>query len=316
MTVRVRGICKLLGVSDEIENAGFIRKYGGTWRWGREQALWSLSFSDNKELHEATFDYAYQVERSRFDEILLRHVRRTGVDVREEHAVMGVIRENGRVAGVKVTDASGRDGVARLRFVVDASGHESRLHHLAGPRVLSQFFRNVALFAYHENAKRRDAPRQGDILCAAFDAGWFWFIPLTPTLTSVGAVIAPEHVGRLRGAPKEAMWDFVARRPTIADLLAPATRVTEGVYGQLRVRSDYSYSNTRFFAPGIVLIGDSACFVDPVFSTGVHLATYSALLAARSINACWTAPATKPAISTSSSIAIGSSSRTSTSSCW
>jgi halogenation protein CepH len=34
----------------------------------------------------------------------------------------------------------------------------------------------------------------------------------------------------------------------------------------------------------MALIGDAACFVDPVFSTGVHLATYSALLAARSIN--------------------------------
>jgi halogenation protein CepH len=34
----------------------------------------------------------------------------------------------------------------------------------------------------------------------------------------------------------------------------------------------------------MVLVGDAACFVDPVFSSGVHLATYSALLAARSIN--------------------------------
>jgi halogenation protein CepH len=34
------------------------------------------------------------------------------------------------------------------------------------------------------------------------------------------------------------------------------------------------------------LVGDAACFVDPVFSSGVHLATYSALLAARSINTC------------------------------
>jgi halogenation protein CepH len=34
----------------------------------------------------------------------------------------------------------------------------------------------------------------------------------------------------------------------------------------------------------MILIGDAACFVDPVFSSGVHLATYGALLAARSIN--------------------------------
>jgi len=34
----------------------------------------------------------------------------------------------------------------------------------------------------------------------------------------------------------------------------------------------------------MVLVGDAACFVDPIFSSGVHLATYGALLAARSIN--------------------------------
>lgn len=33
-------------------------------------------------------------------------------------------------------------------------------------------------------------------------------------------------------------------------------------------------------------MGDSACFVDPVLSSGVHLATYAGLLAARSINTC------------------------------
>src|SRR5262249_36533399 len=62
------------------------------------------------------------------------------------------------------------------------------------------------------------------------------------------------------------------------------TRVTDGQYGRFRVRKDYSYLSSRFWRPGCALIGDAACFVDPIFSTGVHLATYSALLAARSVN--------------------------------
>ncbi len=282
----IHGVCRMLGVREKIEKANFMRKYGGTWRWGREQALWSFFFSENEDLHLQNFNYAYQVERSRFDEILLRHAAETGVDVREQHRVISVISESERIRGVRYVDAQGFEHVATARFVVDASGWKSRLFHFAGERVFSKFFRNVALFGYYENAKRRPAPRQGDILCAAFDAGWFWFIPLNKTLTSVGAVIAPEHSAILQGDHETAMRDFIARCPTIADLLESATRVSEGVYGKLRVRSDYSYCNTRFFARGLVLTGDAACFVDPVFSTGVHLATYSALLAARSINAC------------------------------
>lgn len=72
--------------------------------------------------------------------------------------------------------------------------------------------------------------------------------------------------------------------PMIKEYLKDAQRVTTGEYGRIRTRKDYSYHNTRFWRPGMALIGDAACFVDPVFSTGVHLATYSALLVARSIN--------------------------------
>jgi halogenation protein CepH len=83
---------------------------------------------------------------------------------------------------------------------------------------------------------------------------------------------------------EQAMRGFIDARPLIRQLLSTATRVTDGQYGVFRVRSDYSYLNSRFWRPGLVLVGDAACFVDPVFSTGVHLATWSGLLAARSIN--------------------------------
>jgi FAD-dependent halogenase len=89
---------------------------------------------------------------------------------------------------------------------------------------------------------------------------------------------------KIQGDPEEALKALIAECPMISEYLRNATRVTEGQYGELRVRKDYSYANTRFWRPGIALVGDSACFVDPVFSSGVHLATYGALLAARSIN--------------------------------
>src|SRR5262249_50775544 len=47
---------------------------------------------------------------------------------------------------------------------------------------------------------------------------------------------------------------------------------------------DFSYDRSTLWCPGMVVVGDAACFIDPVFSSGVHLATYGALQAARSIN--------------------------------
>jgi FAD-dependent halogenase len=85
---------------------------------------------------------------------------------------------------------------------------------------------------------------------------------------------------------EETMRRFINACPVIKELLEPATRITEGMYGELRVRRDWSYMNTKFWSPGMLLVGDAACFVDPIFSSGVHLGTYGALLAARSINTC------------------------------
>ncbi len=129
----VHGVCRLLGVREEIEQANFVRKYGGTWRWGREAALWSFFFSENEELHKQNFDYAFQVERARFDEILLQNARRKGVDVREGHEVLDVLQEGGRTSGVRFVDEAGETHQARARFVADASGHRSRM-----ARVLQQ----------------------------------------------------------------------------------------------------------------------------------------------------------------------------------
>jgi FAD-dependent halogenase len=283
----VHGVCALLGVSDELRRASFTVKRGGSFRWGANPVPWNLPFALATELSGATA-YAYQVERMRFDEILLRNAAAHGVDVREATPVTGVVEDGWRVRGVRFKDADGHVHQVAARHVVDASGDRTRISgHAGGARMYSACFRNLALFGYFENGGRMPGPGAGDTLRTAFDQGWLWYTPLGDSLTSVGAVVDRGHVATIYGEPRQrerVLRGFVDRCEIVRDLLAGATRVTAGTYGRLRVRRDYSYSNTRFWRPGMVLVGDAACFVDPVFSTGVHLATYSALLAARSIN--------------------------------
>lgn len=280
----VHGVCKLLGVSDELAAAGFPVKRGGTFRWGARKEAWTFSFAVSPRVASPT-SFAYQVERAKFDKILLDNSARLGVDVRQGHTVQGLLEADGRVNGVRYTDPDGHERQATARFVVDASGNTSRLHtSTGGRREYSEYFRSLALFGYFEGGKRLAEPISGNILSVAFDSGWFWYIPLSSTLTSVGAVVHRSMAEKVQGDPEQALNALIKECPMIAEFLENATRVTSGPYGQLRVRKDYSYHNTRFWRPGLILVGDAACFVDPVFSSGVHLATYSALLAARSIN--------------------------------
>ncbi|MGQ0772989.1 MAG: tryptophan 7-halogenase [Pseudonocardiales bacterium] len=282
----VHGIARLLGVGDRLRAAGFMVKNGGTFRWGTNPAPWTFSFAVSPRLAGPT-SFAYQVERMKFDQILLDNAREQGVEVRESCSVVGVVEDDERVRGVRYVDGSGGEHTAVATYVVDASGNRSRTYrHVGGQRHYSEFFRNLALFGYFEGGKRLPAPNSGNILSAAFDDGWFWYIPLTPELTSVGAVVHRDSAEKVQGDPELALYRLIDSCPLIKEYLANAHRVTSGPYGELRVRKDYSYCNSRFWRPGMALVGDAACFVDPVFSSGVHLATYSGLLAARSINSC------------------------------
>jgi flavin-dependent dehydrogenase len=66
--------------------------------------------------------------------------------------------------------------------------------------------------------------------------------------------------------------------PGISDLLSNATLVSE-----VKSATDWSYSASTYAAPYIRIVGDAGCFIDPLFSSGVHLALTGALSAAASI---------------------------------
>ncbi|MEU9970570.1 FAD-dependent oxidoreductase [Streptomyces malaysiensis] len=280
----VHGICGLLGVTEELESAGFVRKRGGTFRWGSNSEPWSFDFALSEKFAGPT-SYAYQVERAKFDQLLLDNARRKGVEVRERCAVRDVLEDDGRVRGVRYTDPDGAEREVHAQFVVDATGNQSRLQrYIGGQRRYSDFFQNIALFGYFEGGRRLPSPNSGNITCVAFPSGWFWYIPLSDTLTSVGAVVRKECADQVRGDRAEALSALIADCPLIADYLSDARRVTSGRYGEVRVRKDWSYLHDTFWQPGMALVGDSVGFIDPLFSSGVHMATYSALLAARSLN--------------------------------
>jgi halogenation protein CepH len=269
----IHGICRLLDVWDDVHDAGFVVKRGGTIRWGRRPEPFTVVFAG----------YAFQVERARFDALLFDNARRHEVDAREHFEVLEAIQQDGRTVGVKGRDANGTLVTIEAKYVVDASGHGSRLARGVGSRIYSRFFQNVAVYGYFTGATRLPPPNQGNIISAAFEHGWCWFIPLGENLTSVGAVVDRRHAAEIGVNRERALLGFIAQCPLLRDHLIDASRITDGRYGLVRVRKDWSYTTDALAQPGMVLVGDSACFVDPLLSSGVHLATYSAMLAARTV---------------------------------
>ena len=262
-----------LGVLERMEEAGFLPKYGATMVWGTGESPWSWYFEETN----TRYPHSYQVWRPQFDQILLDNSRCHGVDVREGHRVTEVVFDSGRASRVKY---QGQDGVSHeieAGFVVDASGQGGVLASSLRLRQWDPFFRNLAVYGYYTGAKRLPGRDETNIFIEAHPRGWLWNIPLHTGWASVGAVVDSES-GQ-EGVAQYGLRNFLRSQLSAAPHMAEMLEEAELVSGPFIVK-DWSYVCERLVGDGYVLAGDAACFVDPLFSSGVHLALMSGVLAA------------------------------------
>jgi hypothetical protein len=151
------------------------------------------------------------------------------------------------------------------------------LAHQLKMRQWDPFFRNLAVYAYFDGFRRLPDPNQNNIFIESYANGWLWAIPLHTGWASVGAVVdssrSQERVQR--AGPLEFLMEQISQAPQTAHMLRNA-KLTAGP----SVVKDWSYVSQRLVGDSYVLVGDAACFVDPLFSSGVHLAMMSGILAA------------------------------------
>ena len=266
-------ILDALGVLPEMEARGFLKKWGATMVWGTTLEPWSWHFRETNQ----QFPHAYQVWRPAFDHMLLKNAAASGAAVREGCRVLGVRFEGERAVGVRYADENGSERELAARHVVDASGQAGLIGRVLGLRRVDPHFRNLAVYAYYEGAQRLPEPEDTNIFIESFEHGWFWSIPLHTGWMSVGAVVDARYgqdgIGRLGAST------FLDRQIDAAPRTKAMLERAHRVQGPTVIR-DWSYVSHQVVGPGWILCGDAACFIDPLFSTGVHLALSSGLMAA------------------------------------
>jgi flavin-dependent dehydrogenase len=253
-----------LQLLDRLEKRGFEKKHGGTLVWGAQKIPWGFSFIEG-----GPYSYSYHVRRADLDAMILDRSRELGTHVLEEATVKDTVEEDGRVVGVRYT-VRGSDQVqeARARLVVDASGQARVLGRKLTEVNWHDDMRNVAIWTYFDNADRLPADEYTNILIEGLEGGWFWGIPIDKGTMSVGYVTASSAAA----ASEESLEDLfrlqLSRSSQLKELLKDARQCSG-----FRSARDWSYTCDRFYGPGWALVGDAAAFVDPLFSTGVALAT-------------------------------------------
>ncbi len=283
-----------MGITEKVLQAGFVRKYGATYIWGRSREPWTLRFS---EMIDDAF-FAFQVRRADFDKILLDHSEDCGAAVWEETRVTDTIQVGGRVTGLRWRGPDGAEGKLLSRYVLDCSGQSSLLGTRFKMREFNEEMRHISLSGYYRGARKLSEVYpdltlndDGNLHIVSSEAGWFWHIPLAGEISSVGFVTDPAHV---RGMKPEQRVEFFLENVAITPELLRLLDQAEWISDRVEMDSDWSFFCTSFYGPGYMLCGDAACFVDPVLSTGIALAMNGAIRAALTLTAALRQPEVEP----------------------
>ncbi|KAJ7789571.1 hypothetical protein B0H14DRAFT_3115738 [Mycena olivaceomarginata] len=303
MLPSLRHFLRFIDAERKVEEHGFQKKPGAAILFNQWKQEGYTKFGEN--------NHSWNVVRSELDEILLRHAEECGAKVYEEHKVTELVFAEGsnhRPISARFTTRSGEVRSITFDYLVDASGRAGIMStKYLKNRHLNETLKNIACWAYFRGADmyapgtdRENAPW---FEALTDESGWAWFIPLRDSsrgnVVSVGFVMDSKVSAAKKAAGSAAAGDgssytlqdhylaqfaFVPRLKKLlgdAELCVDATGQTATV----KSASDFSYTAASYAGDHFRLVGDASAFIDPFFSSGVHLAVSGGLTAVVTIAA-------------------------------
>ncbi|MBL4759752.1 MAG: tryptophan 7-halogenase [Mariprofundaceae bacterium] len=252
-----------------------FKRLGVDWQVGQYQRKNGAEFIDEAEGLRIRFPLAsqhqpYQVERSKFDLMMIENAAAQGVDVHQMEMVKDISCEVDKVS-VR-TDKS----EYTARYLIDATGRSAMM----GRRKKSiQRIDNLGKFSLytHYHSVHAEAANTlyetGDVKIIIVDIGWIWVIPMAGRRLSVGLVVQKDVAASER---KAALFErYLSDSPLLTEALQGAEREFD-----VRAEADFSFVNKSRHGLRYACCGDSGGFLDPVFSSGVFLAVKTAEMVA------------------------------------
>jgi FADH2 O2-dependent halogenase len=283
-----------LGFLDQMEEAGFPRKYGAAWTANEQARTYNVDWEglspdchaevrfEEREQPGVNKNHTYHVDRGKFDLLLLQHANRLGAAVYEGVKVSGV--DFSAEQPIVRFNMGRREMGVSVRMVVDASGRHTVLGNQLKLKIKDPVFDQYAIHSWFGGFDRKALAKdrqQVDYIYIHFlpmSNTWMWQIPITDDITSIGVVTQKKNFAGSKQDRENFFWDSVANRPTLADALLRAERVRS-----FREEGDYSYAMKQLCGDRFVMVGDAGRFVDPIFSTGVSIALNSSRFAHKDI---------------------------------
>lgn len=260
-----------VGFLPNVEKHGFQLKTGAAFYKGEQK----MEFLFNNQFTKG-WTWTWQVKRAEFDSILINTAIEQGVTVKFKSEVKSVNCSKEKQS-ITYSDADGNLNSVDAKFIIDASGYG---------RVLPRFFNldepistppRGAVFVHIEDKKRTGKAGE-NIFVHSFNnnTAWIWAIPFSDQTTSVGVV---GEVSLVEDFAADNGAKFLNHIRTFKDLKGRFSE--EKLVFEPRKIIGYATRSKQLFGDGYVLCGNSTEFLDPIFSSGVTLATGSGLMSAK-----------------------------------
>ena len=272
---------KASGLYEAVQKQGFQQKFGAKFvRHDRGRAeVFDINFS---EAHTEGETWTWQVPRADFDKCLADECERKGIEILYNTEVNAIqFRSDGSsVTNIRNLTTAPAEGPSQIeaRFIVDGSGYGRVIPKLFALEKESSLPPRQTLFTHFVDHRRSAVEGEANrITIYVFNENtWIWCIPFSNGRTSVGFVGFPEFFSGLEGSPEEKMQFLVNSHVELGPRFKDAVMEFEP-----RTIESWSKTTEKFYGSGFVLTGNVTEFLDPMFSSGVTLASVSAELAAR-----------------------------------
>jgi flavin-dependent dehydrogenase len=201
------------------------------------------------------------IRRFLLDPILATAAEEAGAEVRMATTVTGLIKDAGRVAGVRVVHG-GREAELRAKLVVGADGRSSTVAKLCGARTFNATSnQRFAYWSFFEGADLGPEPR---IVAHRWDDRLILACPADSGLYGVGCMPDLAELGRFRRDLEGSLLDHARSCEPVAAVLRGARRVGK-VLGAVRWGCYFRQAS----GAGWVLVGDAGHFKYPAVGRGI-----------------------------------------------
>lgn len=261
------------GLLEALDNYGFEKKKGAEFIRGDV-----ISIFDFSDKFGEGWDWTWQAPRADFDMVMANDLQRKGVDIQFETAVVDT-QFHGTNSISTIENKLGVQSQIKAKFIIDASGYGRVIPRLLGLNKNSQLNPHSAIFTHVKDINRPEGTRGTQISFDVLDTEvWLWVIPFSNGFTSLGLVADSAFIEKLKGdqGTAEALRKAIQLSDFYVKRFANTTFEFEPVH-----LKNYSTAVTKMYGEGYSLTGNSAEFLDPVFSSGVCFATESSLLSAK-----------------------------------